>query len=149
MEHQDLGHPIFEYSQIDENVYIGTNACCQMHFDQELLQKGISCDISLEGESIDHPDGVECFLWLPTADHTPPTRDQIMTGIQSLEELLRLSKKVYIHCKNGHGRAPTFYAAFLMLKNSLTIETAIEAIRSKRPTMHLEASQINFLKSLK
>jgi protein-tyrosine phosphatase len=147
--HKEIEHPVFEYNYIDENVIIGTNACCKMHFDEDLLKDGVTCDISLEGEHVDQPNGVECYLWLPTIDHTPPTKDQVMTGIQSLEEMLRQKKKVYIHCKNGHGRAPTFYASFLILKRGLSVEAAIEAIRSKRPTMHLEESQINFLKLLK
>ncbi|MBD3281626.1 hypothetical protein GF391_02660 [Candidatus Uhrbacteria bacterium] len=149
LHHDESAEPPFEYNQITDQIYIGTNACCQMHFSKELLERGVSCDISLEGERVDKPEGVESYLWLPTIDHTPPTHDQAMIGIQALEEMIRLGKKIYIHCKNGHGRAPTFYAAFLILKRGLSVEAAIEAIRSKRPSIHLEESQINFLKSLK
>ncbi len=147
--HDDAAEPPFEYNQINDQVYIGTNACCQIHFNKELLQKGVTCDISLEGEKIDKPEGVECYLWLPTIDHTPPTHEQALIGIQGLEEMIRLGKKIYIHCKNGHGRAPTFYAAFLIIKRGMSVESALEAIRSKRPSIHLKASQIDFLNSLK
>jgi len=149
MEQEHSEHPIFEYNQIDSNVFIGTNACCQMHFKTELLDKGITCDISLEGERIDRPDGVEMYLWLPTPDHTPPSTSQVNLGAATLEEILRQNKKVYIHCQNGHGRAPTFYASYLILKKGLSLEAAIEAIRSKRPSIHLDNEQIEFLKRLK
>ncbi len=137
-------HPIFEYSQINDQVYLGTNACCQMHFKQELLDKGVTVDISLEGEMLDQPYGVESYLWLPVLDHTPPTSDQVRIGIPTLDAALAAGKKVYIHCKNGHGRGPTFYAAYLV-SNGMTPADAIGSISQKRPEIHLEPSQISFL----
>jgi len=34
-----LNHKGFDYDQIDEQVFIGTNMCCQLGFDKELLAK--------------------------------------------------------------------------------------------------------------
>ncbi len=50
--------PPFEFSQITDNVFIGTNSCCQAHFAAQLLDRGVSPDITLEGETIDHPFAV-------------------------------------------------------------------------------------------
>lgn len=141
-------HQPFDHSQIDENVFIGTNACCQMHFDSLLLQKGVTCDISLEEEHLDMPHGADIFLWLPTKDMTPPERRKFEVGAVALEEMVRDGYKVFIHCKNGHGRAPTFYIAYLILKQHLSLDAAFEAVKSHRPTMHLEPSQMEFLKSV-
>ena len=49
----------FEYSKINEYIYIGTNQCCQMHFNKKLLKKGIKADISVEKEKIDATEGVD------------------------------------------------------------------------------------------
>ncbi|MEA3249495.1 MAG: dual specificity protein phosphatase family protein [Patescibacteria group bacterium] len=144
----EAGQPKFEYTQIDDQIYIGTNACCAAHFDMELIDKDITADISLEGEKLDQPFGVESFVWLPTKDHTPPTRDAAETGIAALEEMLARGKKVYIHCKNGQGRAPTFYAAYLIRKRGMTPDEAVAHIKSKKPGVHLEDSQMEFLESL-
>ncbi len=48
-----------EYNYITDGIYIGTNQCCQTHFDQTLKKEGIEADISLEGERIDVPFGVK------------------------------------------------------------------------------------------
>ncbi len=137
-----------EFSQIDEQVFIGTNKCCVDHFKIGLLDRGVSCDISLEGEMLDQPFGVECFVWLPTPDHTAPTRQNIDVGVAALDEMMKQGRKVYIHCKNGHGRAPTFYAAYLVMKQRLSVEDALARISSKRPEMHLDAAQLDLLHSL-
>lgn len=148
MPHIEPDHPTFEYSQITDQVFIGTNACCQMHFKQELLDKGVTRDISLESEKIDQPYGVETFLWLPTPDKNPPSLDKVKIGIVALSEMLAQGQKVYIHCKNGHGRAPTFFASYLM-SQGMTAEQALELIKTKRPSIHLEPSQIGFLDGLR
>lgn len=143
-----IPHRKMESSQIDAQVYIGTNACCMHHFKSELLDKGITCDLSLEGEAIDQPFGVDCYLWLPTADHTAPSIHVIRVGIAALDEMLKQGRKVYIHCKNGHGRAPTFYAAYLILKRGMDFDHAWEAIRASRPEAHLDPPQEAFLRGL-
>ena len=144
----EAAHPIFEYSQVDDRIFIGTNACCQMHFSAMLSEKGITSDISLEAEQIDQPFGVETYLWLPTLDHQPPSLRNTFIGITSLESMLESGHKVYIHCKNGHGRAPTFYAAYLVVQRGMKPSEAIALLAAKRPSMHLETSQRTFLDSL-
>ena len=42
-----------EYNYIGFGIYIGTNLCCQTHFDKKLLNKKIEVDISLEETRID------------------------------------------------------------------------------------------------
>ncbi len=141
-------HLRMETSKIDKQVFIGTNACCMHHFNVALLSKGVTCDISLEGELLDMPIGIECYLWLPTKDHTPPSTKNVLTGVAALDEMLREGRKVFIHCKNGHGRAPAFYCAFLMLKRGKTFEEAWSVIKTSRPEAHLEPSQEKFLRGL-
>lgn len=141
-------HTRMDYSQIEAQVYIGTNACCMHHFKIELPDKGVTCDISLEGESLDQPFGVDCFLWLPTKDHTAPSLHSVLTGAAALDEMLREGRKVYLHCKNGHGRAPTFYTAYLMLKRHMSFEQAWNVVKTSRPEAHLDPSQVAFLRSL-
>ncbi len=143
-----IPHRQMEHSQIDAQVFIGTNACCTHHFKWNLLNKGVTCDISLEGESIDQPFGVDCFVWLPTPDHAAPTIHNLRVGVAALDEMLKQGRKVYIHCKNGHGRAPVFYAAYLVLKRGMDPKSAWEAIRASRPEAHLEAVQEAFLQGL-
>ncbi len=143
-----LGHKGFDYDQINNEVFIGTNMCCQIGFHREMLTKNVRADISLEEDRVDAPMGVDYFLWLPTKDHEAPTADKLTLGIQTLDFLISRKIKVYIHCKNGHGRAPTLFVAYLV-KTGMDIDEAIKYLKDKRPVIHINENQINALKSFK
>lgn len=134
-----------DYNYISDGIYIGTNQCCQTHFDERLRKEGVTADISLEKERIDAPFGVDFYVWLPVEDHAPPTPDQLNFGVATIDKLVAIKKKVYVHCKNGHGRAPTLVAAYF-IKQGKSFEEAEKVIKSKRPSMHLQDSQREALK---
>jgi len=138
------GRPPFEYNRITDNIYIGTNMCCQMHFDKDLSDKGITADISLEAEKVDQPFGVDFYTWIPIKNHEAPTMEQVELFISTLEKLLSEKKKVYVHCKNGHGRAPTMVAAYFIYKG-MSAARAITKVKERRPSIHLDEAQKEFL----
>lgn len=129
-----------EYNEIADGIYIGTNQCCQTHFDEKLKKEGITADISLEEDRLDAPFGVEFYVWMPVQNHTAPKHEQLEFGTSVLEKLVSMGKKIYVHCKNGHGRAPTLVATYLIKKGKSPTE-AEAFIKSKRSTMHLEDIQ--------
>lgn len=135
----------FEFNQITENIFVGTNQCCQTHYRRQLLDEGITADISLEKEHIDAPYGAAYFVWIPVVDHSAPSQEQLNFGVSTIEKLLSLNKKVYIHCKEGHGRAPTLAAAYL-IKQGRSVKEAISAIKAKRPEAHPNPKQLAALK---
>ncbi len=141
-----------EYNKITDNIYIGTNQCCQIDFDDMLIKEGMTYDISLEKDRVDAPYGVVSYVWIPVEDHQAPTQEQLGFGVYVLEKIVLLGKKVYVHCKNGHGRAPTLVAAYL-IKKGKTVEEAVVFIKQMRPVIHLEDIQKkaleNFLKNIK
>ncbi|MBI2671419.1 dual specificity protein phosphatase family protein [Candidatus Woesearchaeota archaeon] len=145
MKHKPL---TFEYSQISEYIYIGTNMCCQAHFDKSLLRKGIKADISLEEKRLDHPFGVDYYLWLPTKDHQAPTLKQLRIGVGFLKEALKQKNKCYVHCQRGHGRAPTLVAAFLV-SEGINVQKAFSLIKKKRPDIHPNKRQIAMIEKFK
>lgn len=134
-----------EYQYITKGIYIGSNQCCQTHFDMELLKKGIEVDISLEAERTDAPFGVKFYIWLPVEKGMAPSDDQLQFGITILEKFIDLKKKIYIHCQNGHGRTSTLVAAYLIYKGK-TVDKAIESIKTKRPSVHFNQIQLKTLK---
>ncbi len=145
-------HKVFEYNKITPHIYLGSNVCCFTHFSKELLSKGVEADISLEGERVDQPQGVDFYLWLPVKDHTAPTLKQLKFGVRAIDEFLKNKIKIYIHCKNGHGRAPTMLAAYFIYTGK-GVKEAIDFIAKKRPEIHIEPVQMKILqkyaKSLK
>jgi len=140
------------YNHITDGIFIGTNQCCKDGLSEMLKREGITTDISLEEERLDQPFGVEQYIWIPVRNNTPPAPDQLAFGVSVLEQLVSQKKKVLVHCRNGHGRAPTLVAAYL-IKKGMNPKEAVDFIKSKRPVAHLEESQIlaleNYAKSLK
>ena len=150
MKHSKLK---FEYSKITGYIYIGTNMCYQqIYFNKNLIKKKkVKVDISLEKKKVDHPGGVEYYIWLPTKDHRAPTLKQLKVGVAFLRELKKQKIKSYVHCEKGHGRAPTLVAAFL-ISEGMKVEEAIKFIKKKRKSIHLNKFQkqalFNFKKKL-
>ena len=138
-------HAVMDVSRITDNIYAGTNACCQMHYTQLLLDKGVMHDLSLEGETVDAPYGVESYLWLPTPDHTAPARQSFDLGVAYIGEVIRRGGKVFVHCTNGHGRAPTMAAAWFVSQGK-TVKEAVAIIKQGRPETHIEPAQMEALK---
>lgn len=141
-------HKHTEYSKINQYIYIGTNFCCQRHFDKSLLKKGITADISLEETRIDTPFGVKYYLWLPVKNHYPPTMYQFLVGVSCIDNTVKSKNKVYVHCKNGHGRAPTLVAAYLISKG-MSVKESIDFLKSKRAGVNIHPRQLHALKKLK
>ncbi len=133
-------HVLMNVSQINDYLLVGTNACCPSHFDAMLLKKGITADISLESEKLDQPWGVKYFLWLPTIDHTAPTMEALAMGVQMLRFCMDNKIKTYVHCKNGHGRAPTLVAAYLV-STGISVKEALKTISKQRREIHIEPVQ--------
>lgn len=129
-----------DFSYITDGIYIGTNQCCQTHFDEQLKKENIEADISLEENRIDAPFGVQFYIWIPIKDHAAPTKEQLNFGVSTLEKFVKMEKKIYVHCKNGHGRAPTLVAAYL-IKKGKSIDEALTIIKAKRSSIHLEETQ--------
>jgi protein-tyrosine phosphatase len=147
----DLFHPVasehvrMDVSEVTPQLYLGTNQCCREHFKVLLIERGVLHDISLEGEEIDAPFGVETFLWLPTSDHTSPTQMDLRLGVGYLSNVIAMNGKVYVHCKNGHGRAPTLVAAWFISQGK-SVDEAVELVRQKRVEIHIEPTQMEALR---
>lgn len=139
-------HVLFEYSRITPQIYIGTNQCCEGHFASELLKKGIDGDLSLEGEKIDAAFGVNYYMWLPVKDHYAPTPQQFRMGVDYMASVVMMGKKIYVHCKHGHGRAPSMVAAYFVTQGMSTQE-AFAFIEKRRPTIHPNKRQIASVKA--
>jgi len=144
MEHIHLKTPTLEYNYITDGIYIGTNQCCVMGLAEVLKKENITADISLEENRLDAPFGVDMYVWIPVVDQTAPSQDQLSFGVESIEKLLSQNRKIYVHCKNGHGRAPTLVSAYLIRKGYEPAK-AVEFVASKRPSVHLHKPQTNAL----
>jgi protein-tyrosine phosphatase len=135
-------HINMKYSQVTDEIYLGTNFCCEMHTGETFIGKqGVQASISLESDlMITEPSKLKYFLWLPTIDHTAPSLQSLVLGVQMITFLVAQKTKVYVHCKNGHGRAPTLVAAYF-ISTGMNVKQAIKAVARKRPEIHIEPVQ--------
>lgn len=133
-------HNPANFNQITETIWIGNNMCCDMH-NRKLIDLGFDADIDLEEQRGEEPPRTHIYLWLPTQDHAAPSPDQLSAGVASLENMTARKLKVYVHCKNGHGRAPTLVAAFFITQG-MGIDEATATIKAQRPAIHLNETQI-------
>jgi len=69
----------------------------------------------------------------------------LASGVAFLEQMIKHKKKVYVHCKNGHGRAPTLVAAYFTTQG-MKPEKAIGFVIKRRPVVHLNKEQTTVLK---
>lgn len=139
-------HESFDYSEITPLIFIGQNACCVTHFDDTLIARGVRAAISLEKERIDQPYGVDFFLWLPTEDHAAMSHEKADLGVAALRFFAGKNIPCFIHCKNGHGRAPVLVAAYLVAEQGKTADEAVAYLKERRPVMHLQDAQMAFLR---
>ncbi|MBI2582716.1 dual specificity protein phosphatase family protein [Candidatus Azambacteria bacterium] len=137
-------HFLTEFSRITPQIFIGTNMCCSLHF-TKLLKLGVTADISLEEKRAEKPENMKVFLWIPTKDHTAPSQEQLDAGVRTLSSVVENGMKAYVHCKHGHGRAPTLVAAYFIATKQVRPAEAVEMVKKGRPEIHLRASQMRAL----
>jgi len=140
---------VFDYSKITDNIFIGSDFCkggvCLLHAD-EFKRLGVSVEINLSFENNElPPKELETYLWLPVVDGYAPSEMQLLAGSSVMHAAISHGKKVYVHCRNGHGRSPALVAAYLMRYKGLSLEEAAKTIKLKRPESHLEKVQIEAL----
>lgn len=142
MEHK---HIQLSYNKIDDFIFAGNNLCCQSQFDKELLARGISADISLEAERMDNPRGVKYFFWFPWKEDAAPGVELMNLALRIVDALIAQNIKMYVHCRNGHGRTSTFLLSYFMYKNNIGVEQALDILRERRPSGHINGVQRQFL----
>lgn len=135
------GAPTLRFSRVTPQVHVGGQ-----HLPRGwpiLYQRGITAVISLRGEYDDHTAGIAPprYLFLPTVDNHAPPLVYLTQGVAFIREEIERGGKVYIHCWEGVGRAPTMAAAYLV-STGLTPAQAWHTIRAARPFIRPTLAQI-------
>jgi atypical dual specificity phosphatase len=81
------------------------------------------------------------YLHLEVEDFGAPDMDQLVKAIDYIDQQISSGKPVMVHCAAGKGRTGTVLAAYLVKKQNLTAEKAIEKLRAMRPGSVQSVSQ--------
>lgn len=57
-------------------------------------------------------------LWLPTTDHFEPSVNDMKKAVEFIQKYREEGKKVYIHCRAGHGRSAAITYAWILSQSN-------------------------------
>ncbi len=138
------GIPIYKYSQITRDVYVGAQIGLR---GKNVLKKwGINATLNLRIEFDDAQHGLtlEQYCYIPVVDDNAPTLGDLKKGVIFIRQIINDGGKVYIHCAGGVGRAPTMAAAYFIAQG-MTLDESLILIRQGRPFIHIMPVQMESL----
>ncbi|KAL2928965.1 putative dual specificity protein phosphatase DSP8 [Bienertia sinuspersici] len=81
-------------------------------------------------------------LIIPTRDYLyAPSFDDINRAVDFIHSNASCGRGTYVHCKAGRGRSTTIALCYLLKYKQMTVSTAIDLIRAKRPRVLLTSMQ--------
>ncbi|MCY3779447.1 MAG: dual specificity protein phosphatase family protein [Chloroflexi bacterium] len=136
-----LGSPVWELSEITPKLLLGGQHYYKKGY-RRMLDYGITAIVNMRKEHSDEKKGIagERHLQLATTDNTPPSVEDLMRGVDFIDDEINRGGKVYIHCAVGCGRAPTMTAAYLISTGDAP-EQALRRIKQVRPFINLTKRQ--------
>lgn len=140
------GTPVWKYSRITPNLYVGGQHINLKGMDLE----GITAIVNMrEDYHSDEKRGIggKRHLHLATRDNTPPSIEALDKGADFIHQEITTGGKVYIHCGVGIGRAPSMAAAYLIKYENMTSASAMALIVKTRPFIHLTRKQYQQLEA--
>jgi len=104
------------------------------------------------GGEIKEIPGYEESIWvidLITNDPIPegkyPLHGYVDAIVDLIEKIRNKGKKVFVHCRVGRGRAPLVVICYLMKYHCMSLDTAINKVRRRRPFTYLNKEQMRFV----
>jgi protein-tyrosine phosphatase len=137
-----MTHPftVLNYSEIEPKILVGSLICCKEHFDTSFSHIKNLAILSLEGEKPDLLSNLIDYKKIKIEEGATPSVSELQEGIRFINKNIQERNTIYIHCLNGHGRAPTFLAAYYIWRG-MEVEESVKKIKDVRPYIFLNSDQ--------
>jgi protein-tyrosine phosphatase len=117
---------------------------------RRLVRDGIDAVVDLRSERNESdkvwPSGVE-VVRVGLQDHGSPTIDELRAAAQTVSELMRRGREVFLHCHAGLERSPTVACATLLLQG-WPLPEAFRRVMESRPRALPTEGQLAALRAL-
>lgn len=77
-------------------------------------------------------------LVLKTPDFAAPSLENMISGVEFLEESVARNEAVYVHCNGGKGRSSVVVIAYVMKNKGMTKEQAYDFVKGKRKIANMK-----------
>ena len=139
------GIPILRYSMISRNIAIGS---APSRFGLTYLYKNdfkYIINLRSEDKPIQLKNKSLKILHIPVQEYEAPTFEQLEKVSNIIYKANLNNEKIYIHCKEGVSRAPSFLIAYYIKHNKFSFQEALDRILSKRKFVVILNNQKNML----
>jgi predicted protein tyrosine phosphatase len=134
--------PRVTFDRVTELIYLGSRIASLDDY-HRLKAHGVRACVDMKQEGAD-PWTFEAFLWLPTADHEPPSQAHLRMGIAFLRQCEQAAMPAFVHCMAGVGRSSTLVLAYLLAGEyrEKGADAALDFLCERRPCVDPNARQI-------
>lgn len=140
---------MINFSRIDENIFVGSSPATAIDVNRLATAKitaviSLQSDEDLKQRKIDWQKLVETYQQSNIVAKRFPIKDfsesdlaeNLAEPVAFLKIFLDAGHRVYVHCNAGICRAPATVIGYLCLHKGMTIEQALEFLRSNRPQVN-------------
>ena len=110
---------------------------------QFLNGNGINVIVNLEEYFWEYPEFE--VLHLPIADFNPPLLDDFENFNEFVIDRFDEGKRILVHCHAGMGRTNVMIASYLVYKDRVNPDDALDSVRNLRPAHWVNDNQIKAL----
>jgi len=138
------GIPILKYSRISRNIALGMQPKLFGYYFLKYNKYEYILNLRSEFNNSSLKDYFK-LLNIPVKEYDKPTISQLNKGADFIHNAVSKNKKIYIHCREGISRAPTFLVAYYIKYEKNNVKKAIKKILLKRKFINVLDSQLSVL----